>query len=149
MVVLIDTNIILDILEKRAPFYEASSQVLSFCATGKIKGYIALHSISNIFYILRKHFSAEDRRKLLLGILDFLQIANASHEDVKRALARDDFPDFEDCLQDECAKRVSADYVITRNISDFSTSNVPAIAPANFIETLKGTYSSLSNEPKE
>ena len=54
MVVLIDTNVVLDILQKRESFYEASSEVLSLCASKKIYGYIALHSVSNIFYILRK-----------------------------------------------------------------------------------------------
>ena len=90
MTVLIDTNIILDILMKRIPFYETSNTVLSYCVSEKLKGYIALHSVSNIYYILRKHFSAEDRRKLLLGMLDLLQIANATHEGVKRALARNE-----------------------------------------------------------
>ena len=134
MVVLIDTNIILDILEKRTPFYEASSKILSYCATGKIKGYIALHSISNIFYILRKRLSPDDRRTLLLGILNFLQIANATHEGVKRALMRNDFLDFEDCLQDECARRAFANYIITRNTADFSSSTTPAITPTDFIQ---------------
>lgn len=134
LTVLVDTNIVLDILERRAPFYEASNQILSYCASGKIKGYIALHSISNIYYILRKHFSAEDRRRLILGLLDFLTLAAASHEDVKHALRRDDFPDFEDCLQDECAKRVSADFIITRNIDDYPMSMIPAITPTSFIE---------------
>lgn len=58
MLVLFDTNVILDMLEKRVPFYESSNDVLSLCASKKIKGYIALHSISNIFYILRKNYSA-------------------------------------------------------------------------------------------
>ena len=111
MTVLIDTNIILDVLEKRMPFYESSNKVLLYCAAGKIKGYIALHSISNIFYILRKRLPADERRKLLLGVLDFLQIANATHEGVRRALIRNDFSDFEDCLQDECARRAFANYI--------------------------------------
>lgn len=54
MLVLIDTNVVLDILAKREPFYESSYDVLSLCASKKINGCIALHSISNIFYILRK-----------------------------------------------------------------------------------------------
>ena len=137
MVVLIDTNIILDILQKRVPFYEYSYQVLSYCASGKIKGYIALHSISNIFYILRKYFSANDRRKLLIGVLEFLEIANVNREEVKRALLRNDFIDFEDCLQDECAKQVFADYIITRNTDDFLTSEIPAISPSDFLEEWK------------
>ena len=134
MLVLIDTNVILDMLEKREPFYESSNDVLSLCASKKIKGCIALHSISNIFYILRKNYSAENRRHLLLGILKFLQVANSSHENVRHALERNDFPDFEDCLQDECARQNHADYIITRNTDDFSNSNVLAITPSDFLE---------------
>lgn len=134
MLVLIDTNVILDILEKRNPFYESSSEILSLCATKKINGCIAMHSISNIFYILRKHYSAENRRRLLLGILDFLWIANVDHENVRHALERNDFSDFEDCLQDECAMQHYADYIITRNINDFSNSNIPAITPQDFLK---------------
>lgn len=133
MLVLIDTNVILDMLEKREPFYESSNNVLSLCASKKIKGYIALHSISNIFYILRKNYSAENRRHLLLGILKFLQVANASHENVRHALERNDFTDFEDCLQDECAIQSHVDYIITRNTADFSNSNIPAITPSDFL----------------
>lgn len=132
--VLIDTNILLDVLEKREPFYEPSNDVLLCCASKKITGYIALHSISNIFYILRKQYSAGDRRRLILGILDFLQVANAKHENVRHALERNDFPDFEDCLQDECAVENHADYIITRNTDDFKNSSVPALTPADFLQ---------------
>ncbi len=134
MLVLIDANVILDILEERDPFYESSREVLSLCATRKINGCIALHSVSNIFYILRKHYSAENRRRLLLGILDFLQVVNVDHENVRRALERNDFSDFEDCLQDECAVQNSADYIITRNIDDFSNSNISAVTPSDFLK---------------
>ena len=85
MLVLIDTNV-LDVLEKREAFYESSNHVLSLCASKKISGCIALHSISNIFYILRKIYSAENRRRLLLGILKFLRVADVSHENVRHAL---------------------------------------------------------------
>lgn len=132
--VLIDTNIVLDILEKREPFYRASYDVLSCCASQKISGYIALHSVSNIFFILRKHYSTEDRKRLILGILDFLRVANASHENVRHALERNDFSDLEDCLQDECAMENNADYIITRNVADFKRSNVPALTPDDFLK---------------
>lgn len=137
MLVLIDTNVLLDELEKREPFYEASDKVLSLCASKQIKGYIALHSVSNIFYILRKNYSAENRRSLILGILKFLQVANVSHKNVRRALERSNFTDFEDCLQDECAKQIHADYIITRNTMDFSASSIPAITPSDFLERFR------------
>ena len=134
MLVLIDTNVILDVLEKREPFYESSNDVLSLSATKKIEGCIALHTVSNIFYILRKNYSAENRRHLILGILKFLKVTNVSHENVRRAVERNDFPDFEDCLQDECATQNHADYIITRNTDDFSNSNIPAITPSDFLK---------------
>ena len=136
MHVLIDTNVILDVLEKREPFYRASNDVLSLCASKKIHGFIAFHSVSNIFYILRKRYSAEERRHLLLGILKFLQVANVNHENVRHALERDDFSDFEDCLQDECAAQNHAEYIITRNTNDFSASNIPAVTPSDFLTML-------------
>ncbi len=136
MRVLFDTNIILDILEKRSPFYDSSKSVLENCVSGNIKGYIALHSISNIFYILRKRYSAADRRKLLLNILDLLQIAGADHESVRNALQKEDFSDFEDCLQNECAKQIHADYIVTRNINDFSMSDIPAVIPDDLLKIL-------------
>ncbi len=134
MLILFDTNIILDILEKRQPFYEASKSVLEECISNDIHGCIALHSVSNIYYILRKHYSATDRRKLLLDLLDLLQVAGTDHEHVKNALQREGFSDFEDCLQDECAKQIHADYIVTRNITDFSTSDIPAVTPENMLK---------------
>lgn len=56
------------------------------------------------------------------------------HDYVRNALERNDFSDFEDCLQDECALQNNADYIITRNIDDFANSNVPAVTPADFLK---------------
>lgn len=134
MIIFIDTDLILDVLQKRMPFYNSSNTVLTYCASDKIKGYLALHSISNLFYLLKNYYSTKDRRRLLLGILNFLQIADAKQEAVKNALLRTDFPDFENCLQDECAKRVNANYIITRNIGDFSAAEIPVLTPIDFLK---------------
>lgn len=136
MLVLIDTNVILDVLEKREAFYESSNHVLSLCASKKISGCIALHSISNIFYILRKIYSAENRRRLLLGILKFLRVADVSHENVRHALERNGFSDFEDCLQDECARMVNADCLVTCNLKDFKMAKTKVCSPDEFITLL-------------
>lgn len=47
-----------------------------------------------------------------------------------------EFKDFEDCLQDRCAKSVNAEYIITRNVEDFSKSEVPAMLPEDFWELI-------------
>ncbi len=72
----------------------------------------------------------------MLNILDLLQIAGADHESVRNALQKEDFSDFEDCLQNECAKQIHADYIVTRNINDFSMSDIPAVIPDDLLKIL-------------
>ena len=135
MVVLVDTNVMIDFLTTREPFYKASSEVIMKCAGEEIEGHIAIHSIPNLQYILRKT-SEEKRRKWLLDICEFLRVEGVSHDDVVKAIGMKDFKDFEDCLQDRCAESIGADYIITRNVKDFDGSAVPAVSPEEFLEAI-------------
>ena len=45
-----------------------------------------------------------------------------------------DFNDYEDALQSVCAKRIKADFIITRNTKDFKNSQVKAITPEQLLE---------------
>lgn len=47
--ILIDTNVLLDYLLTREPFYDDAKKVLLACVERKAKGCIAAHSISNMF----------------------------------------------------------------------------------------------------
>ena len=133
MVLLIDTNVLLDILQNRKPFYDAAYRVIKLCAENRARGYIAFHSVSNLWYILRE-FSANAKREKLRDICNILTVCTTGHHEVLQALDNTNFKDFEDCLQDECALSVHADYIITRNVGDFSNSRVKAITPADFLE---------------
>lgn len=137
MVILIDTNVALDFLTMRQPYYDDARSVIQACAGEQIQGYIAFHSLPNIFYILRKSYSDVDRREMLKKLCFVLQVTGASHDKVCDAIERNEFFDFEDCLQDECAKEVSADFIITRNTEDFQHSQVKAITPQKFSEIIK------------
>ena len=113
MVVLIDTNIIIDFLAVRKPFYDSAFQVMEKCASGEAEGYIAFHSLPNLWYIFRK-IPEETRRLWLEKICKILKVASASQESVLKAIKMDNCTDFEDWLQDRCAEEVSANYIITR-----------------------------------
>ena len=136
MVILVDTNVIIDFLTTREPFFEASSNVIAKCASGELTGYIAFHSIPNLWYILRK-IPEDMRRKWLIDVCEFLTVAGVNHDEVLRAIRMTKFKDFEDCLQDRCAKNVGAKYIVTRNAADFSNSEVPAISPEDFLTVMK------------
>ena len=133
MVILLDTNVLLDYLVTREPYFEDSYRTLLLCAEEKIKGYVAFHSIPNIFYIMGKTHDCKCRKELLLEICNVLTVAGASHEGVVDAIKREEFSDFEDCLQMQCAKEIKADYIVTRNINDYICSDIEAITPKEFI----------------
>lgn len=86
MVVLVDTNVIIDFLITREPFYRAATEVITKCANRELTGYIAFHSIPNLWYILRK-VPENKRRKWLSDICRCLWVTGASHEEVIRAIS--------------------------------------------------------------
>lgn len=133
MKVLIDTNIMLDNLMQRKPDTEYAEKIFGFCATGRLDGYVAAHSILDAFYIMRKHFSDVERRKALKKVCEIVSIVSVDERKIKAALECDDFRDFEDCVQAKCAWSCNADYIITRNVKDFSKSSIPAITAEEFV----------------
>lgn len=134
MTALIDTNIIVDILLKREPFVSEAQIIMTKCANRELTGYLAAHSIPNLFYILRKAYSVEERRRFIKNLCDIFLISDLNVEKIISAVENDGFTDFEDCLQEECAIEAMADYIITRNTDDYKNSRVKAIEPKEFIK---------------
>lgn len=132
--ILIDTNVLIDYLLEREPFFEDAKDVILSCADGKVKGCIAAHSIPNMFFILRKDYSAKERREVLSNLCSIFDVEGIDKAKLLAGLTNEDFSDFEDCLQMECAKSYGADYIVTRNISDYSTSEIKAIMPKDYLE---------------
>ncbi len=136
MVVLIDTNVLIDLVSKREAFFEAAKDAVGFCACGKAEGYVAFHSLPDMWYILRKKGDAE-RRRQLLDICEVLTVAGTTHDEVVKAIKSSDFKDFEDCLQDRCAASIGAGYIVTRNVKDFGQSEIKAITPTEFCTIMR------------
>ena len=136
MIILVDTNVVLDVLMKREPYTEAAQHILTKCANREIVGYLAAHSIPNLFYILRKAYSQKERRKFIKNLCDIFRISDLNAEKIMAAAENEDFSDFEDCLQEECAVEVMADYIVTRNPGDYKTSRIKVIEPGEFVELL-------------
>ena len=134
--VLIDTNIFIDVLQDRIPFTDNSQSVVALVVQKKIKGAVAAHSITNLWYILRKTHSDEERRNYLLSLFEIFDVVSIDKNRLVAALENSNFKDFEDCLQDECAYAINVDYIITRNTKDFESSMVKVLTPEEFLENL-------------
>ena len=135
MKVLIDTNIILDVLCKRPAFYEDSAKIFKLCEVKKISGVISALSIPNIMYILRKELDADKTREILDILMLIFSVADLKADDLKKAAGMR-FKDYEDAIQSACATRIKANYIVTRNIKDFSESKVTAIKPAELLDRI-------------
>ena len=136
MVILVDTNILMDIIADREPYAEYGKKILEKCAKREVIGIIAAHSIPNLFYILRKNFSQEERRALLKNLCSIFRISALNTKKILAALDNDKFLDFEDCLQEECAVEEMADYIVTRNPTDFINSRIKVIQPDELLNLI-------------
>ena len=132
--VLIDTNVLLDYILMREPYYKEARDIVHLCEKGKIRECIAAHSITNMFFILRKDYCVKERREILTNICNIFQVEGITKHKLLSALSNETFLDFEDCLQMECAKECDAQQIITRNIDDFCKSEIKAILPGDFLK---------------
>jgi predicted nucleic acid-binding protein len=137
MRVLLDTNILLDVVEKREPYFSASFQVFMKSAMKEIEAIIGASSVTDIYYITRRN--CKNAEQALGSIIDMLKIVtpvDTKAVDIQEAI-RLNFSDFEDGVVAATAARENADYLITRNTNDFTKSPVPAMSPADFLKLPK------------
>ena len=133
MKIMIDTNVVLDVLLKREPFFQASYEVMKRSALEQVEGYISATAATDIFYLLRR--ALRDKQAAKDGLEKLLQLvifADALGEDVHAAIASN-MTDFEDALVSAIAERCHMDYIVTRNTGDYRESSVKALTPQEFL----------------
>ncbi|MDR2063915.1 MAG: PIN domain-containing protein [Candidatus Nomurabacteria bacterium] len=130
---LIDTNVIIDVLAKRANHVN-SGEVLKMAKVHEINGYVSVKSILDIIYVLRKQVPLHKSSKLVGRLLSYLKLVELAPEDILDALAGN-AKDFEDATLASIAKRHRFDYIITNNVKDFPALRTKVISPKQFLQT--------------
>ena len=133
MRLLIDTNIIIDWLTHRETQDDSPERVMESCIMGEHNGYVSVHSLTNLFYILRKDMNAKERMQLMDFLHTHLHVIAETSDMVKAVIDRPEWTDIEDGLQMQCAIVEGLDYIVTRNIGDFVDSDIPAILPQDLM----------------
>jgi predicted nucleic acid-binding protein len=133
--VLIDLKVILDVLQRRDPFYDMSARVLAAAETGLVEGWVAAHSLTTLFYLLARYESAESARVALTDLLTILSVAAVDQAVIEQAL---NLPcrGFEDAVQMTAAVRSGVQYVITRDVQDYVMGPLPVLQPAELLALL-------------
>ena len=132
MVLLIDTNIVLDVLLNRPEFVKDSSIIWKLCETEQLKGYISTLSYANMMYVMRKQLTPDQIEDVYRKLNLIFEFADFSPAVLDRAVNMK-WKDFEDAVQSAIAEHIHADYIITRNLKDFAKSKVMAFTPSELL----------------
>lgn len=136
MKVLIDTCVIIDLLQKRDPFFDDAHMIFLAVANNQFEGTISAKSVTDIYYLMHRFLHDDSKtRKALETLFKLVKILDTTELDCKKALLSP-ISDYEDGLMIETAERTGMDAIITRNIKDYTKSKVQIFSPNDFLKML-------------
>ena len=135
MKLLLDINVIVDVLARRHPWVEDSGAVLSLLDEDRVQGFVAVHTITTIHYLLGRHLDRRKARTALVDLLGLVEVVPVSHAMILRALSLG-WSDFEDAVQAVCALEVEADYLVSRDPDDFESLSILVVTPSELLNVI-------------
>lgn len=132
MRVFLDTNIVLDVLLNRPGLIAESEAVILRCEKAGDPMFIAWHGLATAYYLLRRGRTEAEAMQEVDKLLAWARVADAGDANA-RAAREFEFSDFEDALQAASAEACGADWIVTRNIADFTKSKVFVLTPSEFL----------------
>lgn len=131
--IFVDTDVVLDLLAKREPWYVNSAELFSLADQQKIKIYVSSLTFSNLFYITRKCSSREKAINALTKLKLLVKILPIDERIITLALTSD-FKDFEDAIQYHVAMENNLEIILTRNIKDYKKAKITAVTPEEYLK---------------
>ena len=131
---MIDLNVLLDVVQRREPFYDASAAVLSQAVKKSSEACIPGHVLTTLHYIVAKYAGQEQAGTLVDWVLTHLEVVPQDRVQFLRARSLK-FDDFEDAVLASAAEAAGCELIISRNVADFGRSPVRGITPEEFLRT--------------
>ena len=131
----LDTNVVLDLLGEREPFYNSAAKIATLADKGKVNLIVSALSYSTIFYLLSKFEDNEAVKEKLRKFKVISETSDLTNRIIDKGLSSK-FSDFEDALQYHCAIKLDCNILITRNEKDFKGSDIPVMTPNEYLKSL-------------
>jgi predicted nucleic acid-binding protein len=131
--IFVDSDIILDLLGHREPFYKYAAELFSQADKGNVHLFVSSLSFSNLNYLLSRQYSADQSRMKLLKFKTLVSVLSVTDKIVELALSSD-FKDFEDGLQYYTATENEIKLLLTRNLKDFRTAEISVMTAEQFLK---------------
>lgn len=130
--IFVDTNIVIDLLAKREPFYKEAQDLFTLGDKNEVNLFISSLTFANAYYSIVRHHKEVDAKKYLSKFKVLVTILSLEDKAIELALASD-FKDFEDGLQYFTAMDNEADVIITRNKKDFANAKIPVMTAEEYL----------------
>lgn len=132
----IDTNIVIDLLSQREPFFEETAELFSLADKKQVELTVSSLTIANTSYALLRQMDSNKAKSVLRKLRLILKILPLDDKIIGLALNDETFSDFEDGLQYFTALEYEQELIITRNLKDFKNSKLPTMTAKQFIESI-------------
>jgi len=132
----LDTNVMLDLLGERDPFYISAAKIATLADKRSVQIVVSALSYATISYFLVKYYGLEKTKEKLRKFKIISEIAELDEVIIEKGL-NSDFSDFEDSLQYFSALRTECNMIITRNGKDFKKSELPVMSPDEFLQSIR------------
>lgn len=132
----LDTNVLMDILANRIPFYESSSKVYKLGLNKKCNLFTSSNTINTLHYLLKKFIGEQDIRKALDEITHIVSVIPVNLDMIKKSL-KSNHKDFEDAIQIYSAQSIKGmDCIVTRDLKDYKNAEIQVYTPDQFLNQI-------------
>lgn len=131
----LDTNVVLDLLGEREPFYEYAAKIATLADRGQISLAVSALTFSTVYYVLSKFENKELVKEKIRKFKIIAETSDLTSKVIDKGLASR-FQDFEDSLQYYCAVDADCNLLITRNGKDFKESAMPVLTPEEYLKSI-------------
>ena len=134
--ILVDSDVILDLMLERDPFFNPAAELFNMIEKKRIKASVSALHFSNLHYIIRKVKGNELAKSVLRKLAILVNILSIDEKTIELAL-ESDFPDFEDAIQYYACLDNDIDVIVTRNKKDYKTGKLPVMSAEEYLAALK------------
>lgn len=131
--IFIDSDVILDVLTERKPFYSESRKLFDVIEKKLISAYTSTLIIANLHYIICKAKSKKTADTTIRKLITIIRIIPFKEDDIINSI-NSRFSDFEDGIQNYAAARNNMECLITRNVKDYKHANLPVFSPEEILQ---------------
>ena len=132
--ILVDLNVVLDVIQRREPYYGASASVLESVVDGSAQAVLPAHCLTTLYYIVERYNDRATARNALAWILRHFGIAPIGRAELVRAFEFGTH-DYEDAVVAAAAEAAGCTVIVTRNVQDFRGTSIDALTPEEYLSS--------------